>query len=178
MADSCDSDGANMSYIGDHQDDQEHEKKKQKPKKEEEETLLDIQRQIGEAISSIGPSRIGTVSIGKSPLRRSKSLVLCEMEDGEWRCEETFHEEGVILYVAIKYNNEAGKKEGGGGGNNKCDKEVNELKCLCLNDLVYVLRRRMTLKRIKLLKIQIRNVKMTLMNKLAWKKKPQTQKKY
>ena len=46
------------------------------------------------------------------------------MEDGEWRSEETFHEEGVILYVAIKYNNEAGKKEGGGGSHNKSDKKV------------------------------------------------------
>ena len=123
MADS-DSDGANMSHISDNQDDQEHEKEKKI--EEDVETLLDIQRKIEETLTSIGLSRIGSVSIGKSPLRRSKSLVLCEMEDGEWRSEERFHEEGVILYVAIKYNNEAGKKE----EDNKSDKEVNELKCL------------------------------------------------
>lgn len=125
MADS-DGDGANMSHISDNQDDQEHEKRK---KIEEDGTLHDIQRKIEETLTSIGLSRIGSVSIGKSPLRRSKSLVLCETEDGEWRSEERFHEEGVILYVAIKYNNEAGKKEEG-GGDNKSDKEVNELKCL------------------------------------------------
>ena len=125
MADS-DGDGANMSHISDNQDDQEHEKRK---KIEEDGTLHDIQRKIEETLTSIGLSRIGSVSIGKSPLRRSKSLVLCETEDGEWRIEERFHEEGVILYVAIKYNNEAGKKEEG-GGDNKSDKEVNELKCL------------------------------------------------
>lgn len=126
MADS-DGDGANMSHISDNQDDQEHEKRKKI--EEDRGTLLDIQRKIEETLTSIGLSRIGSVSIGKSPLRRSKSLVLCETEDGEWRSEERFHEEGVILYVAIKYNNEAGKKEEG-GGDNKSDKEVNELKCL------------------------------------------------
>ena len=123
MADS-DGDGANMSHISDNQDDQEHQKEKKI--EENRETLLDIQRKIEETLTSIGLSRIGSVSIGKSPLRRSKSLVLCETEDGEWRSEERFHEEGVILYVAIKYNNEAGKKE----EDNKSDKEVKELKCL------------------------------------------------
>ena len=126
MADS-DGDGANMSRISDNQDDQEHEKRKKI--EEDRGTLLDIQRKIEETLTSIGLSRIGSVSIGKSPLRRSKSLVLCETEDGEWRSEERFHEEGVILYVAIKYNNEAGKKEEG-AGDNKSDKEVNEFKCL------------------------------------------------
>ena len=139
---SCDGDSDNTSHISDDQEDQEHEKNKQQ---EEDGALLDIQRQIEATVRSIGLSRIGTVSIGKSPLRRSKSLVLCETEDGEWRCEEKFHEEGVILYVAIKYNNEAGKGEGGDSKRQK----VNELKCLYSKDLVYVLRLGMTLKILK-----------------------------
>ena len=78
--DSCDSDGANMSHISDHQEDQEHEKNDLRMEEEEGTALQDIQRQIEEAITSIGLSRIGTVSFGKSPLRRSKSVVLCETE--------------------------------------------------------------------------------------------------
>ena len=63
-------------------------------------------------------ARIGTVSIGKSPLRKSKSI-LCETEAGEWLCEVCFHEEGVILYVAIKYNNESETSSEGGDSKNK-----------------------------------------------------------
>ena len=82
--DSCDGDSDNTSHISDDQEDREHAKNKQQG---EAGTLLDIQRQIEAALKSIGLSRIGTVSIGKTPLRRSKALVLCETEEGEWRCE-------------------------------------------------------------------------------------------
>ena len=57
--------------------------------------------------STVGESRIESAAVGQSPLRRTRSVTISETRDGEWRAEEdSSQEEGVIVYVVIKYHRE------------------------------------------------------------------------
>ena len=64
----------------------------------------DILERVAGALNAIGPSRIKSASVGQSPLRRTKSVVISHTADGQWEVEEDVGEDGLIVYVAIKYH--------------------------------------------------------------------------
>ena len=45
-----------------------------------------------------------SVGLGQTRLERCKSVVISERSDGSWRAEEKGQEDGVIIYLAIKYH--------------------------------------------------------------------------
>ena len=59
--------------------------------------FLQIQDQITEILHNVGVDRIASINIGQSPLRRSKSVTIFETNDGDWKCEEKYEDEGLIL---------------------------------------------------------------------------------
>ena len=48
--------------------------------------------------------QIRSVGLGQTRLERCKSVVISERSDGSWRAEEEGQEDGVIIYLAIKYH--------------------------------------------------------------------------
>ena len=66
-----------------------------------------IQEKIANAIKNVDAMKIRNVSIGQTWLHRSKSVTITKKDSHDgWMCEESFEEEGMILYVAIKFKNE------------------------------------------------------------------------
>ena len=70
-------------------------------------TMQDITETLLAVLNTVGESRIQSAAVGQSPLRRTRSVTISETRDGEWRAEEdSSQEEGVIVYVVIKYHRE------------------------------------------------------------------------
>ena len=42
--------------------------------------------------------------MGKTRLQRCKSVRISETSDGSWRAEEEYDDDGVIIYLTIKYH--------------------------------------------------------------------------
>ena len=71
----------------------------------------DVQSKIAEVLNNVIKCSIGSVTVGHSPLRRSKSVTISETDDGQWKCQEKFEEEGIIVYIAIKYKTDEKQNE-------------------------------------------------------------------
>ena len=66
--------------------------------------MEDIIERVVQVLKGVGISRIRSAEVGQSPLRRTKSVTISETCEGVWKAEEASCEEGVIVYVAIKYH--------------------------------------------------------------------------
>ena len=42
--------------------------------------------------------------MGETPLQSRRSVSISESREGEWRAEEHCEEEGLLVYVALKYH--------------------------------------------------------------------------
>ena len=71
-----------------------------------------IQEKIATAIQNVDAIKIRNVLVGQTRLHRSKSVTITEnvSHDG-WKCKESFEEDGMILYVAIKFKNEQERED-------------------------------------------------------------------
>ena len=66
-----------------------------------------IQEKIANAIKNVDAMKIRNVQVGQTRLHRSKSVTITENDSHDgWKCEESFQEDGMILYVAIKFKND------------------------------------------------------------------------
>ena len=54
--------------------------------------LSQIQNKISEIISQVGCERIGSVSVGQTPIRQSSSVTIFENCAGDWECEQSFQD--------------------------------------------------------------------------------------
>ena len=52
--------------------------------------LTQIQNKISEIIGQVGSERIGSVSVGQTPIRQSSSVTIFENCAGDWECEQRF----------------------------------------------------------------------------------------
>ena len=66
--------------------------------------MEDIIERVVQVLNGVGISRIRSAEVGQSPLRKTKSVTISETCEGVWKAEEDSCEEGVIVYVAIKYH--------------------------------------------------------------------------
>ena len=55
-------------------------------------------------LSSTNHRLIRSVGLGQTQLQRGRSVRISEREDGSWKAEEESDEDGVIIYLAIKYH--------------------------------------------------------------------------
>ena len=63
----------------------------------------DILTKLAAVLDDVGTERIRSVGLGQTRLQSCKSVRISETSDGNWRAEEEFEEDGLIIYLTIKY---------------------------------------------------------------------------
>ena len=64
----------------------------------------DILTKLAAVLDEVGTERIRSVGLGQTRLQSCKSVRISETSDGNWRAEEEFEEDGLIIYLTIKYH--------------------------------------------------------------------------
>ena len=117
----------------------------------------DVQSKISEVLQNVVKCSIRSVTVGHSPLHRSRSVTIFETDEGQWKCQERFEEEGIIVYVAIKYKTDREQNQ---------DEEVKYLFLLTTNVISYLTNFILRTTRMKV--IIPKTMKMILKEVLYW----------